>query len=135
MAANVDEPEILRSAEPPTGSRARHVVLGALLYAGCASLPSAVFFAVYRDVFTPPLSFPAIPAVFLATFAFDLSPGTSSAAEWLGLLLMAVGAWWLAARHSERSIWEMARMGVVILALATLIVAAYAYLLSVRFRS
>ena len=127
----MDEPEI----EPPTGSRARRVIPGALLYAGCASLPSAVFFAIFRDVFTPPLCFPAIPAVFPATSAFDLSPGASSAAEWLGLLLMAAGAWWLAARHSERSILEKAPMGVVILALATLIVAAYAYVLAAIFRS
>ena len=127
----MDEPD----TEPPAGSRACRVMLGALLYAGCASLPPAVFFAIFRDVFTPPLCFPAVPAVFLATSAFDLPPGASSAAEWLGLVLMAAGAWWWAARHSERSIWEMARMGVVILALATLVVAAYAHLLAAIFRS
>jgi hypothetical protein len=131
----VDEPGALKLAEPPTENRARRVILVALVYFGCASLPSAVFFTIFRDVFTFPLCFPAIPATFLATFAFGLSPEASSATEWMGLLLMAAGAWWLAARHAERSIWEIARIAVVILSLAILIVAAYAYLLAARFRA
>lgn len=121
--------------ETPTGRRRWRVILLAFIFAGCASLPPAVFFAVHRDIFTIPFCFPAVPFVFVATMAFNLSSDGYTAAEWLGLILMAVGAWWLAVRRPNRSAWAVVEICVIILALAALIVAAYAHLLAMRYRA